>query len=151
MSGRGILDTFASHAFLQKLSERHLMTLASGARPFVAAVGELLGHEGLPANVFYLIQSGVVALETQQSGGQGVVRIQTVGPGEVIGWSWLVPPYQWQFDARAVEAVRGLAFDAAWLRDQCEQDHELGYHLLKALVSVIANRLAASRGVESRK
>lgn len=74
-----------------------------------------------------------------------VVTVQTVGPGEVLGWSWLVPPYRWQFDCRAADAVRGLTFDAEWLRERCEQDHELGYLLLKQLVIVIASRLAATR------
>ena len=71
--------------------------------------------------------------------------IQTVGAGEVVGWSWLLPPYRWQFDARATSAVQGLVFDAAWLREQCEQDHELGYHLLWQLLVVVSSRLAASR------
>lgn len=71
--------------------------------------------------------------------------IQTVGPGEVVGWSWLLPPYRWQFDGRAVDAVEGVVFDGAWLRQQCEQDHELGYSLLRQMVAVISSRLAATR------
>ncbi len=141
----GILDTFKSHAFLGKLSERHLMTLASGARPFQVAPGDVLAREGQPATVFYLVQSGELALETQPSGKE-VVRVHVVGPGDVAGWSWLVPPHRWQFDVRAVKPAHGLAFDATWLRDQCEMDHELGYHLLKALIGVVATRLAATRG-----
>jgi hypothetical protein len=74
-----------------------------------------------------------------------VVSVPTVGPGEVVGWSWLVPPYRWQFDCRALERTQGLALDGEWLRERCELDHEFGYHLLKHLVVVIGNRLAARR------
>jgi CRP-like cAMP-binding protein len=144
MTEQGILGTFAGHAFLRGLSERYLMALASGAKPFTAAAGELLAREGEPARAFYLIQVGHVALGLHTPD-RGVVTVQTVGPGEVLGWSWLVPPHRWQFDCRAADEVRGLAFDADWLREKCEQDHELGYQLLKQLVTVIASRLAATR------
>jgi CRP-like cAMP-binding protein len=134
----------SSHPFFSSLGERHRTLLASQARPFTATAGELLAREGEPATKFYLIQSGHVALDLHTPG-RGVVAIQTVGPGEIIGWSWLVPPHRWQFDCRAVDSVQGLVLDAAWLREKCDQDHELGYLLLKELVTVIGNRLAATR------
>jgi CRP-like cAMP-binding protein len=144
MNDHGILGVFASHAFLGSLSERHRLLLASGVRPFTVGAGALLATEGETARAFYLVQSGHIALGLHTPD-RGIVTIQTVGPGEVVGWSWLVPPHRWQFDCRAVDAVQGLAFDAQWLRDLCDQDHELGYHLLKQLVTVIAHRLAATR------
>ena len=144
MNDQGILGAFASHAFLASLSERHRMLLATGVRPFTVAAGALLAREGETAGAFYLVQVGHIALGLPTPD-RGVVSIQTVGPGEVVGWSWLVPPHRWQFDCRALDAVQGLAFDAQWLRDLCDQDHELGYHLLKQLVTVIAHRLAATR------
>jgi CRP-like cAMP-binding protein len=139
-----LVDLFAQHAFLQGLSERHRLLLASGARPFTAAPGRLLAREGEPTHAFFLIRSGHVALDSTLPGGEEL-RIQEVGPGEVVGWSWLVPPHQWQFSCRAVEAVEGIAFDAQWLRDLCERDASLGYHLLRQLVTVMAQRLAATR------
>jgi CRP-like cAMP-binding protein len=144
MTEQGVLAAFSSHAFLSNLSERHRMLLASGARPFTATPGDLLAREGQTAKAFYLIQEGHVALDLH-SPGRGVTSIQTVGPGDIVGWSWLVPPHRWRFDCRAVDSVRGLVFDAEWLREKCEQDHELGYHLLKQLVATTANRLAATR------
>jgi CRP/FNR family transcriptional regulator, cyclic AMP receptor protein len=144
MSETGILGTFASHAFLSGLNQRHLMLLASGVRPFTAAPNEVLGREGELAKAFYLIQAGHVELGLHTPD-RGVVPIQTVGPGEIVGWSWLVPPHRWQFDCRAMDAVKGLDLDAEWLREKCEQDYELGYHLLKQLLTVVANRLAATR------
>lgn len=143
MTDQGILGTFTSHDFLRRLGDRHLMLLASGAKPFTAAPGEHLSREGEPATTFYLIQSGHVEVGTRDAS-RGEVIVQSVGPGDVVGWSWLLPPYRWQFDARAVDTVQGVAFDAEWLREKCEQDHELGYHLLTQLVAVIASRLAAT-------
>jgi CRP/FNR family cyclic AMP-dependent transcriptional regulator len=144
MSEMRILDTFASHAFLHGLSNHHLMTLASGVRPFQAKAGELLGRQGAAANAFYLIQAGHVEIKSRDSRGERRT-VLTVGPGEIVGWSWLLPPHRWQFDCQAQDQVEGLAFDAEWLRDQCERNHELGYHLLKHLLAVVAGRLAASR------
>ncbi|HMF19511.1 MAG TPA: cyclic nucleotide-binding domain-containing protein [Gemmataceae bacterium] len=136
--------TMSSHPFLNGLGEQYRTLLSSEARPFTATPGELLAREGEPAKKYFLIQAGHVALDLHAPG-RGVVSIQTVGPGEVVGWSWLVPPNRWQFDCRAVDSVGGLVLDADWLRQKCEQDHELGYHLLKELVKVIGNRLAATR------
>lgn len=144
MSESGLLGTFAGHAFLRGLSDRQQMLLASGARPFRAQAGELLAREGSPATMFLLVQEGHVALDLHIPG-RGAFPIQTVGPGEVVGWSWIVPPHIWQFDCRAVDATEGLAFDAQWLREKCEQDHELGYQLLKQLVTVVGHRLAGTR------
>jgi hypothetical protein len=67
-----------------------------------------------------------------------------------LGWSWLVPPYRWQFHCRASGPVRGVAFDATWLRDQCEKNHTLGYHIFRELINVLASRLAATRKQLSR-
>ena len=144
MAEQALLGTFAKHAFLEALSERHRMILASGAVTFTAKLGEVLAREGSTAKKFYLIQSGQVSLgiETPES---GVVEVQKVGMGDVIGWSWLVPPHRWKFECRAVNQVQGIAFDAEWLREKCEQDHELGYHLLKELLAVVASRLTATR------
>jgi CRP-like cAMP-binding protein len=99
---------------------------------------------GEEANRFYLLRQGRVAME-HYTAEHGAITVETVGEGEALGWSWLVPPYRWQFDCRAVEAVQGLAFDAEWLREKCEQDHELGYQLTKQLLAVIGHRLAATR------
>jgi len=144
MTEPAMLGALAGHAFLDGLSEPHRMRLASAAKPFRTAPGEYLARQGEPAHAFYLIQSGQVGIGTHL-GERGAVPIQTLGAGDVVGWSWLLPPHDWQFDARAVDTVEGLLFDAARLREQCAQDHELGYHLLKQLLAVVSSRLAACR------
>jgi CRP-like cAMP-binding protein len=127
------------HAFLRGMSPRQRELLASAARPFAAAPGELLTRAGEPAGAFFLVGSGHVTLSA------GAVVVQTVGPGEVVGWSWLVPPFRWHFDARAVDTVAGAQLDAGWLRELCERDHAVGYAVLKRLAAVVAGRLVATR------
>ena len=85
-------------------------------------------REGEPADTFYLVRHGSVALSTFVPR-RGPVTIETIDAGDVVGWSWLFPPYCWQFDARAVGAVRATAFDGVCLRDKCEADTALGYDL----------------------
>jgi CRP/FNR family cyclic AMP-dependent transcriptional regulator len=139
-----ILAALARHRFTKDLGEQHRLRLAEGARPFRASRDGHLFRENEPAHAFYLIQAGHVEIGTHLAK-RGEVMIQRVGAGDVVGWSWLLPPYRWEFDARAVDDVEGLSFDAAWLRDQCDRDHDLGYHLLKQLVAVVSRRLAATR------
>lgn len=143
MARPAILDAFASHEFLQRLDDRCLMDLASGARPFAVSDGGCLARTGQAANAFYLVQSGTVMVGQEMEGGE-FHPMMRVGPGGVIGWSWLVPPHRWHFTCRADGPVSGLMFDAAWLRDRCEQNHELGYHLLRELIGSLTSRLTAA-------
>jgi CRP-like cAMP-binding protein len=137
-------NMLSTHLFLRGFSDRNLATLARFARKVNYDGGQFLGREGEPANVFCLLCSGRASLEIHTPK-RGVMRIQTVGTGEPVGWSWMVPPHRWQFDARVLEPTGAIVFDGKALREQCERDHELGYSLLKRLVSVIAGRLAATR------
>jgi CRP-like cAMP-binding protein len=104
----------------------------------------MIFREGDEANQFFLIREGRVAIEVF-SEARGPVTIQTLNAGEILGWSWLVPPYFWRFDARAVDEVRALALDGKCLREKCETDPRLGYELLKRFALVITRRLEATR------
>jgi hypothetical protein len=73
------------------------------------------------------------------------VTIHTRHEGEVLGWSWMVPPYRWHFDARASETTRAIAMDGKCLRTKCDEDHDLGYEIMKRFSLVIAERLEATR------
>ena len=92
----------AEHPFLKGISPVHLKVLAALAMHSRFEAGESIFREGDPANRFYLIQQGKVALESGV-GDRGTILIQTIGAGDVLGWSWLFPPYYWHFDARALE------------------------------------------------
>lgn len=144
MTDADILAALASHSFLKGLSEKHLEMLKECSRPITAAANQYLSREGESADIFYLIQAGRVAIEIHRPE-RGPVRIQTIEPDEIVGWSWLVPPHRWHFDSRVIEPVQAIALDARCLRGKCEQDHELGYQLLQRLVIVIAARLSATR------
>jgi CRP-like cAMP-binding protein len=91
-----------------------------------------------------LILKGEVALETSVKEG-GIIPIQTLGGGDVLGWSWLFPPYYWHFDARAVSATETVFFYGTRLRERCEEDHDLGYELIKRMAHVVIRRLQATR------
>ncbi|MDP3063773.1 MAG: cyclic nucleotide-binding domain-containing protein [Chloroflexota bacterium] len=147
----------AAHPFLKDLAPRHLAVLVGCASNVRFDAGQFLFHEGEEANHFYIVRRGRVALEIAAPGRAPIV-IQTIGEGEVLGWSWLLPPYRWHFDARAVELTRAIALDGGCLRTRCEEDHDLGYELLKRFAAVVVDRLQATRlqlmdvyGTPSRK
>ena len=134
----------AEHAFFRDLPPEYLRILVGCASNAVFEAGSYIFREGGDADNFYLIREGLVALETNAPGHRAVT-VQTLSNGEVLGWSWLVPPYHWSFDARAINLTRAVALDAVCLRERCERDPRLGFELLKRFAGVIAERLQAAR------
>jgi CRP-like cAMP-binding protein len=104
----------------------------------------MLLREGDPADRFFLIRRGTVALEVSAPG-RGALTIETLDDGDPVGWSWLFAPYRWQFDARTVGPCELVAFDGACLRGKCEEDHELGYQLMRRFAANVVSRLQATR------
>jgi CRP-like cAMP-binding protein len=137
-------NTLARHTFLHGMPGHQLESLASIARTVAVSPGQYLGRERDVASDFYLIDSGRVSIE-MSTRGRGPVSLQTIGRGDIVGWSWLTPPYRWQFDARAIERTTVLALDARCLRLKFEQDPELGFELMKRLIAVVSERLSATR------
>lgn len=135
---------FKDHLLLKDLKESHIETLVGCAQNVRFAAGDFLFHEGDEATRFYFVRSGRVALEIHVPG-RGAVQIATVGEGGVLGWSWLVPPYRWQSDGRAVEPSRALVLDGVCLREKCDRDHELGYEIMKRLLHLAHRELEATR------
>jgi CRP/FNR family cyclic AMP-dependent transcriptional regulator len=134
----------AQHPFLEGLSKTHLQVILGCASSRRFPDGACLMHEGDVANTFYLIRSGRVALETDLNA-RGTLRIQTVGPGEVLGWSWLISPFRWHFSAYAVSDTRVIALDGECLRRKCENDHDFGFEMLRRLAQVMEHRLESTR------
>ncbi len=126
------------------LTEEQLSTIAGCAINERFQAGEWLFQAGEPADRFYLIREGAVALEIHAPG-RGAIVIETLHEGEVAGWSWLFPPYRWQFDGRAMSDTRVVGFDGACLRGKCETDHELGYQLMRRFADSLTERLQATR------
>ena len=136
------LEQVAEHPFLKGLNRAHLKALASCAMRIRFDAGHLIFREGDPANRFYLLIKGKVALETEHE--EKRVTVQTIGGGDVLGWSWLFPPYYTHFDARAIEATDAMFFYGTRLRDMCEQNHDLGYQVLNRISMVVIDRLVAA-------
>ena len=97
-----------------------------------------------PADTFYLVRSGDVAVELRMPG-RGRLTVQTVHPGHIVGASWFLPPYRWRFDARAVDTVRATGIDAACLRSKCDADPRIGYQVMQRFLPVVAERLQSAR------
>jgi CRP-like cAMP-binding protein len=141
-------DILAAQPFLKGLSTSQLELLADNAMFKEFKPGELILKEGSPANRFYLILSGEVALESpcpKCDDERGTVPIETIDAGSVLGWSWLFAPYYSHFDARAVSSVKAIFFYGTRLREQCENDHDLGYELMKRVSAIFIKRLQATR------
>ncbi len=130
----------SDHPFFHGFDERFVQLAGSGATERSFEVGDILFQEGDIAKEFWLVFHGKVALEIPAAD-RPRLTIQTVGSGEVLGWSWLIPPYRWRFDARAVKATRILALDAKTLKDAFEARPEDGYRFLLRLLPVIGERL----------
>jgi CRP/FNR family transcriptional regulator, cyclic AMP receptor protein len=133
-----------AHPFFRELEEEHLKTLAGCGSGVSFPAGRTIFRQGEPADQFYLLESGKVAV-TLESADRGGVTIQTIEKGGVLGWSWIFPPYVWFFDAKAIEATDALALDARCIRGQCERDHHLGYELMKRFSGLVIDRLQATR------
>ncbi|CAH2600528.1 cAMP-binding proteins - catabolite gene activator and regulatory subunit of cAMP-dependent protein kinases [Rhodovastum atsumiense] len=129
--------------FFSGLSPRIAALIASCARNHVFHAGDYLFHEGTEARTFYLIREGEVALEIDPPGHLTMV-LNTLHEGDIVGASWLVPPYRWNSDARAATRVRALGFDAICLRRKCEADPDVGYALMKRFVPLLVSRLQAA-------
>ena len=133
-----------NHPFLKDLSPHQYRILSDSAMQSHFRKGEVIFRQGDPANRFYLIQRGRISVEAWLPGGKSRV-IQTLSDGEVLGWSWLFPPFYWQFSARALEPTDAIFIYGTPLREECETDHELGYEMMKRLTEVVVQRLQATR------
>jgi len=132
------------HPFFAGMEEHHMDLLVGCASNVRFDAGQFVLREGEEANQFYLIRQGKVALEIYTPE-RGSITIQTLGAGEILGWSWLVPPYYWRLDAHAIELTRAIALDGKCLRGKCEKDHDLGYELLKRFSQVMVDHLTSTR------
>lgn len=144
MKIEGLDRIIRKHPFFQGLDDTPCKLIGGCAQNVRFEEGQYLLREGEPADRFYLIRHGRVALEMNEPA-RGPLTFQTLGEGEIVGVSWLIPPYRWAYDARALELTRAIAMDARCLRQKCEDDHDLGYDMMKRFVPVLAQRLHATR------
>ncbi len=139
-----IRQMLAAHPFTKGLSQAEIESLAELAELREFDAGTVIFEAGADADTFYLIRSGLVALEVET--GRVVPRtIQQIAEGTALGWSWLLPPFVWQFAAVARSPVRTICFDAAQLRAHFEANPTCGYHVLAKVAEVMGDRLHATR------
>jgi CRP-like cAMP-binding protein len=134
----------ALHPFLVGLDREKLALLTDCALSAAFQPGEIILQEGEPAKRFYLIETGMIDLEASVSAKDSVV-IDKIAPGQLLGWSWMFPPYVWRFTARAVERTRAIFFSGEILRQYCERNQSLGYDLFKRMAPVMIKRMQNAR------
>ena len=139
-----IETTITEHPFFQAMQPEHLALLWENAQETEFKAEDVLFREGEPASQFFLIQTGRIDLEWRSGGGCGVAA-EIVGPGEVLGWSWLFPPFLWHFTAEALEPVRAIVLDGGHLVATCENNPEFGYDLMKRVAQMLIHRLQSAR------
>jgi CRP/FNR family transcriptional regulator, cyclic AMP receptor protein len=137
-------EASAGHAFLAGLPAESLELVAEHAELFTFKPGALLFREGSSADLVYLITKGHVAIEVHAPNREAIV-VETLQVGNVVGLSWAAPPFRYQFDARAIDAVEAVGVDSARLRASLAENPALGYHVLHRLTGVILERLQATR------
>jgi CRP/FNR family cyclic AMP-dependent transcriptional regulator len=141
---RGIDELLAEAPAFAGMSREYLELIAGCAHHEAFSDGDYLMREGEPANRFFVVRKGRVALETSVPA-RGALTIETLEQNELLGWSWLVNPQRTDFDARAQGKVETISFDGACLRGKIDSDPVLGYEMLKRFAPVIVERLQATR------
>jgi len=134
----------AEHPFFKGLKPEYLQLVTGCASNVHFDTGTYIFHEGEEASQFYLIRQGKVALEIFAAQ-HGPIIIETIEAGEVLGWSWIFPPYRWHFSGRVFQLTRAIALDGKCLRDKGEAEHDLGYELMKRVAQIMMERLHATR------
>jgi CRP/FNR family transcriptional regulator, cyclic AMP receptor protein len=132
------------HPFFKGFKPDHIKLILGCASNVRFNPGEFLVREGEEISQFFVLRHGKVAVQLYVPG-KGPRVIQTLEEGEVLGWSWLISPYQGRFDVQAMELTRAIAFDGKCLRGKCDEDHDFGYELLKRFSAIMVKRLEATR------
>jgi len=137
-------ELIEQHPFFADLAAKHIAHLADTAEAITLKPGRFALRTGEPATRVYIIRSGRLALEIVCHG-EKQATIQTLENGDILGWSWMIPPHEWRFDARAVSETELISVDGQYLREQAEDDLALGYTILQHITGVMAQRLAGTR------
>ena len=132
------------HPFFKDLDEKHIDILVGCCSNVRFEPGEMITRSGETADKFYIVRQGRVAIEITPPG-RGAIIVETVADGDVLGWSWLFPPYKWNLDSRPLETVRALSLDGKCLRGKMEKDHDLGYALYTRFAKLMLGRIRAMR------
>lgn len=144
MTIKSINDLLKEHPFFSGLNEAYIELISGCGRNRVYETGSYIARENEPADYFYLIRTGKVMIETFVPQ-RGMLKLQTLQGGDIVGWSWMFPPYRWEFDIRVRDTVHAVELDGRCLRGKCETDTRLGYELLQRFAHVMTTRLKHTR------
>jgi CRP-like cAMP-binding protein len=137
-------NLLAAHPFLAGMSPSEVSRLAEHASPATFPAGTRIFDEGHDAARFWLIAAGHIRIDTVVPG-RGLIIVETLGPGTVLGWSWMFPPHRWHFGAQAVDTTTAVELDGAAVRDLCDEMPALGYKLMNGFLRVVVDRLQNTR------
>ncbi|MGZ4973974.1 MAG: Crp/Fnr family transcriptional regulator [Limisphaerales bacterium] len=144
MNNAALKSMVSAHPFVQGMRPEHLKVLLDCARAVKFEPDHVIFKEGEPANEFFLIEQGKIALEAHEPA-DGTALVQMLGADDVLGWSWLFPPYVWHLRAHVIEPTTALELNGARLLIHAEQDHDFGFELMKRVAKIVINRLQATR------
>jgi CRP-like cAMP-binding protein len=143
MKSTSIRDLLAQQAVLRGLEPEDIDLMAGCGHNAVFEAGAYLAREQEPADQFFVVREGKVALELHAP--TGPLLIETIGAGDLVGWSWLFPPYRWTYDVEAIDHTRVTVIETACLLDKCDSDSAFGYRVMKGFAQVVVDRLYATR------
>lgn len=144
MNHQSISEYMLSHEFFSELNEDSMLILCKYVRPLEIKKGQLLFRQGEHADNFYIIRNGHISVQIPALMGP-TLEIQTLSKDQVLGWSWLISPYQWHFQAKAERDSSLLEFNGSKILARCELEPKFGYELLKRFAVLMSDRLDASR------
>lgn len=141
---QSIENYLSAHPFFSGLDGGYISFLSNSVKELRIKEGEVLFQQGKHANKFYLLRSGRVSVQVPALLGP-TLELQVLGEGQILGWSWLIPPYRWNFQALALEDSDLLEFDGSAILVRCEEDPKFGYELFKRFAAMMSERLDAAR------
>ncbi len=144
MNDESLGALLTQHDFFRDLDPQATAFLAGNAGERKLDPGTILFEHGQPANRFYLLKSGRITVGVPAIEGPSL-EVQTLGAGEILGWSWLIPPYRWNFRAHVIEVTEVVEFDGTVILERCERDPAFGYPLMKRFAALMSERLEAAR------
>ena len=137
------MNLIKNHPFFTGMLPKHVDLIVEGAKQAEYDADHIIFRKGEPANQFFLIESGMVALEADGPR-KGSAPIQMVGDGELLGWSWLFPPFSWHFSARAVKSTQAIVLNGGHLLVLCEENHDLGFDVMRRIAQIVITRMEAT-------
>ena len=144
MNNQSIAEYLSSHDFFSELGDEVLEFIAQHTSTHKLKKGEILFQQSERADKFYVIRSGKISIQIPAVMGP-TLELQSLGENQILGWSWLIPPYKWNFQSKAEEDSELLEFDGTAILERCEQDPKFGYELLKRFTTLMSSRLEAAR------